>query len=258
MKKRYQLLFAGMLSAVCIPACTAKKEETSVSKSSDSQTISESNTLPSSETKSPSSPVASKRIVPAIPLTKMVPMKTGQNDLSEKVSTLQESAEAPDFASTDLAGKLVQLSDFKNKVLVLDFWATWCGPCLASLPHTQEVANRYKDQDVVVLAVCTGDTREKFESWVAENQTKYPDVIFTCDPNERGSATYDDRASRKLFGVKGIPTQFVIGRDNKISAVLVGNQKDDLRLEAGLARTGVQVDSTIAEQGETQIKNAPR
>ena len=52
---------------------------------------------------------------------------------------------APDFMSNDLVRKTVGFSDIKAKVLVIDFWATWCGPCLASLPHTEEVVNRYQD-----------------------------------------------------------------------------------------------------------------
>lgn len=87
------------------------------------------------------------------------------------------------------------------------------------------------------------------------NQAKYPDVVFTSDPNERDSATFEERASRKFFGVSGIPTQFVIGRDGKVAAVLVGTLKEDARLEAGLARAGIQVDSTVANQGEEQFKN---
>ncbi|MEY4087918.1 MAG: hypothetical protein RJB55_189, partial [Verrucomicrobiota bacterium] len=56
---------------------------------------------------------------------------------------------APDFATQDPAGKTIRLSDFRGKVVVLDFWAPWCGPCIAAMPHTQEVAAQYKDQGVV-------------------------------------------------------------------------------------------------------------
>ena len=62
----------------------------------------------------------------------------------------------------------------------------------------------------------------------------------TCDPNERGSATFEDRASSKLFGVGGIPTQFVIGRDGKVAEVIVGYEKGDHRLEDALAKLGVK------------------
>jgi peroxiredoxin len=190
-----------------------------------------------------------------IPATPIVPAKP-QPGTSTKASvpTLKAGTPAPDFASVDLNGRTVRLSDWKGKVVVLDFWATWCGPCQLSLPHTQEVARQFKDQGVVVLAVCTSDTRAKFESWMNAKQANYPDVAFTCDPNDRGSAAYDDRASKKLYGVTGIPTQFIIGRDSKIVTVLVGYDTDDVRLEAALARAGVKVDSSIVEKGEAQFK----
>jgi thiol-disulfide isomerase/thioredoxin len=197
----------------------------------------------------------------SVPLTQILPLQTiGTTPAKPGVASapgaklLAGGSLAPDFISIDLAGKTVRLSDWMGKVVVLDFWATWCGPCQKSLPHTQEVARRFKGQGVMVLACCTSDTRAKFEAWAKANQKMYPDITFTSDPNERGSATFEDRASRKLYGVSGIPTQFIIARDSKIAAVLVGYDDDDVRLEASLARAGVQVDPVIAAKGEEQIK----
>ena len=190
----------------------------------------------------------------AIPMTSL--RAAGTPAAAPTVTLLKAGANAADFTSKNLAAREVRLADFKDKVVVLDFWATWCGPCMKSLPHTQEVAKHYKDRGVVVLANCTSDTRAKFEAWVNANQVKYPDIFFTCDPNERGSATFDERASKKLYGVSGIPTQFVIGRDGKIAAALVGYSDGDARLEAGLARAGIKVDPAVAAKGEAQIKKS--
>jgi len=194
--------------------------------------------------------------VPARPAQKVMPMRLLKPLAASApdVTQLAVGALAPDFISHDLLGKTVRLSDFKDKVLVLDFWATWCGPCLASLPHTETVATRYQDQGVVILAVCTGDTRAAFEQWGKANQAKYPGIAFASDPNERGSTTFDERASWKLYGVSGIPAQFVIGRDGKVVAVLGGYSKDDRRLEAGLARAGIKVDPAVTAKGEEQFK----
>jgi peroxiredoxin len=148
---------------------------------------------------------------------------------------------APDFSTFDLAGKEVRLADYRGKVLILDFWATWCAPCIASMPHTQELAAKYADQGVVVLAVCTGDKRGKFEDWVKLKASSYPAIRFTFDPHELGTPAHDRRASVALYGVPAIPAQFIIGRDGKIVATTDGYVTGDTRLEAALALAGVKV-----------------
>jgi peroxiredoxin len=185
------------------------------------------------------------------------PMVGGGMAAAQKVATLAAGAVAPDFVMRDIHDKEVRLSDFKGKVVILDFWATWCGPCIASMPHTNELAARYKDQDVVVLASGTSDTIAKFKEWIPRNQPKYPALQFVFDPHERGSATFEERASSKLYGVTGIPTQFVIGRDGVIIATIVGNGgKEDARTEAALAKAGVKVAADRVAAGEKQLKRA--
>lgn len=160
--------------------------------------------------------------------------------LAAETEPLQPGVAAPDFVSKDATGQEIRLSKIKNKIIVLDFWATWCGPCMKSMPHAQEVAKKFKDQDVVVLAVCTSDTVADFRQWVRSKRAAYPNISFTCDPNEQGSPTYAERASQKLYFVQGIPTQFVIGKDGKIAATIVGFSTGDTRLEEALAKLGVK------------------
>jgi peroxiredoxin len=181
------------------------------------------------------------------------PMAGGGMTPAMRIPTLAAGAVAPDFVMKDLTGKDVRLSDYKGKIVILDFWATWCGPCIASFPHTQEVAAKYKDQDVVVLASGTSDTIESFKKWIPANQPKFPNLVFAFDPNERGGATFDDRASSKFYHVVGIPTQFIIGRDGKIAATLVGYDKGDTRSEAVLAKLGVKVDAATVTEGNKQL-----
>ncbi len=204
-------------------------------------------------TVAPAQQTTNRPAVPAIPIR---PMRTAGTPAPSPAAEplLKAGVVAPDFMAKDLAGKDVRLSDAKGKIVVLDFWATWCGPCMRSLPHTEEVAKRYKDEGVVVLANCTADTRANFEKWMKDNQQKYPDIAFSCDPNDRGSATYDERASKKLYHVAGSPTQFIMGRDGKIAAVVVGYSDGDARLEASLARVGVKVDPATVAKGEEQLK----
>jgi thiol-disulfide isomerase/thioredoxin len=162
---------------------------------------------------------------------------------------------APDFSAFDLAGKEVRLADYRGKVLVLDFWATWCGPCVASMPHTNEVAAKYADQGVVVLAVCTGDKRARFEDWVKLKAKAYPAMTFAFDPHEQGTPEEKNRASFAFYGVSAIPAQFILDREGRIVASTDGYVTGDNRLEAALAQAGVKVgEATIAHAAGTQKK----
>lgn len=149
---------------------------------------------------------------------------------------------APEFSSFDLDGKEVRLADYRGRVLILDFWATWCAPCVASMPHTQAIAAKYAGQGVAVLAVCTGDKRQRFEDWVKLKAKAYPALRFTFDPHEQGTPAEHERASVALYGVPAIPTQFVIDREGRIAGTITGYLPGDHSLEQALAAAGVKVD----------------
>ena len=202
-----------------------------------------------------------RRMMPAVP-KKTSPSKSSQDKPRQtQVSSLESpsggspgtadqeegllldvGATAPEFVTIDLAGNPVKFSDWRGKIVILDFWATWCGQCIGSFPQTQDLAAQVKDQDVVVLAVCTSDSRVAYEEFVNKNGERYPDLVLTCDPHERGSESFEERASRKLYGISGLPTQFVIGRDGIIKAVVVGHDETGERLENALEAMGIEVD----------------
>jgi len=132
---------------------------------------------------------------------------------------------APDFSVVDKNGKASKLSDYRGKIVVLDFWATWCPPCMASLPHTNEVAKKMADKGVVTLAVNVWDKKDAFDAWLPKNETKYDSITFVLDPSEGGQAI-----ATPLYHVSGIPTQYTIDRDGKIRKSFVGfdGPTDDL------------------------------
>ena len=124
---------------------------------------------------------------------------------------------APDFTVQDKAGGPVKLSDYRGKVVVLDFWATWCGPCQRSLPHTNEVAKQFADKGVVVLAVNVWDQKAAFDAWLPKHP-EYDSITFVLDPTQE----HGKDVASLLYHVSGIPTQYVIGKDGKVLKSFVG------------------------------------
>ncbi|MBX3737900.1 MAG: TlpA family protein disulfide reductase [Candidatus Didemnitutus sp.] len=146
---------------------------------------------------------------------------------------------APEITVLAADGRTVKLSDFKGKTVVLDFWATWCGPCQDAIPFNQQVAARYKDQNVVVLGVCVWDQKEKFDSWMKQNQAHYPDIAWAFDPSGRGETAL----ARKLYDVPAIPAVFIIdGEGTVVDALLGFSESEGSRpLEGALAKAGVHM-----------------
>ncbi len=141
---------------------------------------------------------------------------------------------APNFTAYDKDGNVVKLSDFKGKIVVLDFWATWCGPCMRSLPHTAELARKMADKGVVVFAVNVWDTRAAFNKWVPEHADFAP-IQFAIDT----IPLKGQDVARKFYNVWGIPTQYVIDRDGKIVAGFVVASPSDLEKAITKADPGV-------------------
>ncbi|MCW3061613.1 MAG: hypothetical protein JWQ02_3434 [Capsulimonas sp.] len=143
---------------------------------------------------------------------------------------------APDFTATKPDGSNVKLSEFKGQVIVIDFWATWCGPCQAEMPHLQRVYDQVKDKDVVVLAVCVSDTKEAYAKWVSAKSGVY------TFPTAFDQGWGTKQSIGALYKVKNIPTQFVIDKDGKIAAGFIGLDAEGSHpLAEALAKLGVDV-----------------
>ncbi|MBA6152791.1 TlpA disulfide reductase family protein [Gelidibacter maritimus] len=129
--------------------------------------------------------------------------------------------EAPTFSLKGMDGKDVSLADLKGKTVILDFWATWCGPCKASFPGMQEVVTKYKDDDkVVLLFVDTferGPTREKMvEDFIKSNNYTFH-VVY--DPMIEDSNDFEVASK---YDINGIPTKVIIGPDGRMKFKSVG------------------------------------
>ena len=119
-------------------------------------------------------------------------------------------AAAPDFTLTDLDGKPVQLSALKGKVVLLDFWATWCPPCRAEIPHFIELYNSYKSQGLEVVGLSVREKPEVVRAFVKEKDIPYPVAITT------------GQQEKAYGGIQGIPTTFLIDKKGRIAGKYLG------------------------------------
>jgi thiol-disulfide isomerase/thioredoxin len=122
---------------------------------------------------------------------------------------VNETKKAPDFSLQNLNGDKVSLKELRGKVVVLDFWATWCGPCRVSLPGMQRVVNKYfHDPKVKILFIDAGE------------HSKTPKKVIQDFLNKNGYnfevLLYDGGGVKRDYGIRGIPTKYVIGPSGNI------------------------------------------
>ena len=132
-----------------------------------------------------------------------------------RTSALEIGEEAIDFTLRDVNGNTVNLSDFKGKVIILNFFASWCPPCRQEIPDFIELQKAYGDKGFAMVGVALVDLNEA-KSFAGKMGINYPVAVD------------DDKVSLLYGPVRSIPTTFVIGKDFKIARMYIGYRPKDV------------------------------
>jgi len=133
---------------------------------------------------------------------------------------------APAFALTTTEGQRVSMDALTGKVVLIDFWATWCAPCREALPHMREIARKFQGQPLVVLSISLDNDEEKWKTFIAKNEMtwlQYRDGGFTGPLS-------------KMFGVEAIPHTFTIDADGILQDEHIGDASIEGKLKKLVGR----------------------
>ncbi len=160
-----------------------------------------------------------KLIVIIVTIMLLLPSFIFSADLSPEDFTaiglqpLKEGTKLVDFELKDLSGKYVSLSDFKGKVVFLNFWATWCGPCRIEMPSMQEVYTLLKHRGFEIVAVNLQESEKTVQKFVDELGLTFTILL---DSNGRVGS---------MYGARSIPTTYIIDREGNVVAGTLGTRE---------------------------------
>jgi peroxiredoxin len=150
-------------------------------------------------------------------LASLVLFACNSKDSKTNITAGRGSA-APDFALQDLSGKTLRLSSYKQRVILLEFWATWCPPCRDSIPELISLQERYKAQGFTVIAVSVDTGDVDLTEFVRSNAITYPVVLGSEEVT-------------RLYDVNSVPVSFLIDKEGRIIHTYMGftdTMKDEI------------------------------
>jgi thiol-disulfide isomerase/thioredoxin len=176
-------------------------------------------------------------------------MSVPDPDQARIVRFASNPQEAPAFQATDLDGQPISTANWKGKVVLLNFWATWCPPCRAEIPMLIQLKDLYKDRLVVVGVSLDDDPADDVKKFAATNRFNYPVVMATRE------------LIKAYGGVPALPTTFVINPDGKVVQKHIGLFHSYVYESEIRALLGLPVDATVEtfeDTGQIFLKNADR
>ena len=153
------------------------------------------------------------------PTPSPTPSPTPQPTQGTRVGNL-----APDFELPNLNGQSVSLSDFRGKPVLVNFWASWCGPCRFEMPFIQEIYEGWSDKGLVVLAIDMGESPSTVKDFIQSHNFSFPVLL---DTNQDVALQYNIRA---------IPATFFIDKDGIIQGTKVGAFSSKAEIEKSLGK----------------------
>ena len=143
----------------------------------------------------------------------------GDAQKRQRLEGIQNSTKPPALKLSKWGNsKSLNLKKLKGKIVVLDFWATWCGPCISSIPHNNEIFEKYKD-DVVFIGICHPQGSDKMKKVIKDKGIKYPVAI-----DKKGDTS-------KAYKVNGYPDYYIFDKTGKLVVADCSNSKVEKVLE---------------------------
>ncbi|WP_445666288.1 peroxiredoxin family protein [Fodinibius sp. AD559] len=136
----------------------------------------------------------------------------------QEFSSLKTGMVAPDFTAKTIYGQTIKLSEIDSKIVLLEFWATWCGPCLPEIPHLKKLNSSYSDQELQIISVALDSDLDKLDQFVEEREINWPQI--------QQPKMWKGKIA-KAYSVLGIPRSFLI--DNKGNIVAKDLRGNELR-----------------------------